>query len=430
MNVADSHWLSLALERKGHQPVEQDELADFVLLNTCSVREKPFQKVYSEIGRYKAVWEKNKLFFVGVGGCVAQQVGEDFWPKFPYVRLVFGTDGCWQVPGQIDLLLTQPELRISLLDFAPVYPEKPRVFPDRSQPSAFITIMQGCDNFCAYCIVPLVRGPQKSRFKSNILAEARAWVERGAKELVLLGQNVNSYGQDKYGDGTSFVELLDEISAIQGLKRLRFTTSHPKDLSLDLIELFAQKEVLSPQLHLPLQSGSSKILAKMGRKYDRKKYLDLIRRLKQARPEMAFSTDVIVGFPGESEADFRQTLDVLTEVEFENVYVFKYNDRPGTAASKLTNKVEEEVKQERLLRLLEVQKFIRQKLYQRQVGKILEVLVEGQTSQVDVWRGRDNWNRVVNFKVNGAQLDKLLTDLVQVKITAAKKNSLWGELCL
>ncbi|SDN60328.1 tRNA-2-methylthio-N6-dimethylallyladenosine synthase [Desulfonauticus submarinus] len=428
MNVADSNWLILSLQKRGFTLTLKEKEADFVLLNTCSVREKPEQKVYSEIGRFRKKWEQNPSFFVGVGGCVGQQIGEGFFERFPYVRLVFGTDGLYLVPDKIEELLNFPHKRISLLSFEDFYPEREKVFPEKADVSVFVNIMQGCDNFCAYCIVPFTRGRQKSRFKAEVLTECKTLVERGAKEITLLGQNVNSYGQDKYGDGTSFAQLLREVALIHGLKRLRFTTSHPKDLSLEVIRLFGELEVLCPHLHLPLQVGSDRILKIMGRKYTKKRYLDLIEKLRLARPDISFTTDLIVGFPGETEEDFKQTLEVLQIVEFENAYSFKYSDRPGTRAEKMENKVPEEVKQERLIRLQALQEKITQKKYKQVVGKEEEVLIETISKRQGGtnlhFRGRDLWNRVVNIESSR----DIRRELVKVRITEAKKHSLVGEV--
>ncbi|MDQ7031137.1 MAG: tRNA (N6-isopentenyl adenosine(37)-C2)-methylthiotransferase MiaB [Desulfonauticus sp.] len=429
MNVADSNWLCLALRKRGYEFTSNPDEADFVLFNTCSVRQKPEQKVYSEVGRLRSIWRKNANFFVGIGGCVAQQVGMGFFERFPYVRLVFGTDGIYMVPDVIGQLIVYPQKKISLISFEEFYPEREKVFPEKAPASVFINIMQGCDNFCAYCIVPFTRGRQKSRTKDAVLSECIEFVERGAKEIVLLGQNVNSYGQDKFGDGTSFVELLKDVAKIKGLKRLRFTTSHPKDLSKELIYLFGELDVLCPHLHLPLQVGSNKILKKMGRKYTREKYLSLVEQLRKIRPDMAFSTDLIVGFPGETRDDFEQTLDMLRLIEFENAYSFKYSDRPGTRAEKMANKVPEPEKQERLVELQELQEKITQKKYMARVGEKEEILLENVKfdSKLEnrTFRGRDLWNRVVNVQIDE---QTLACELVHVKIVEAKKHSLLGKV--
>ncbi len=407
-----------------------EEEADLFLINTCSVREKPEQKIYSLLGRLVSYWKKNKDIFVGVGGCVAQQVGEKFFQRFPHVRLVFGTDGIAMVPQAISRLIREPDLRLSLLDFEDYYPERENHWPEKMPAQAYVNIMQGCDNFCAYCIVPYTRGRQKSRTSKAILDECRTLVNLGVKEITLLGQNVNSYGLDKFGDGVSFAELLYQVAAIDGLKRLRFTTSHPKDIADEVIKAFGDLPCLCPQLHLPLQSGSNRILKLMGRKYTREEYLNIVDGLRRVCPDIALTTDLIVGFPGETEEDFKQTLEMLELVHFENSFSFKYSDRPGVRAEKMQPKVLEEVKVRRLAVLQELQEKLTGASYAQRVGKVDEVLVEGPSKKQDkgmkFWRGRDLGGRVVNIPSSS---DRDLTgELIRVKIVQAKKHSLMGEM--
>ena len=297
MNVADADWLTQSLVSRGWTEASEADAQIFVV-TTCSVREKPEQKVYSLLGRLKSYTDRNPEAFVAVGGCVAQQIGEEFWNRFPFVRLVFGTDGTAMVPQALERLVADPALRISLLDFLDHYPEREQPEGGTVQAQAFVNIMQGCDNFCTYCIVPFTRGRQKSRGSDAVVAECEALVRRGARELTLLGQNVNSYGQDKHGDGTSFASLLERISAIPGLMRLKFTTSHPKDIAPEVVTAFGKLPNLCPQLHLPVQSGSDAVLKAMGRKYTKARYLDTIRELRRVCPQITLTTDIIVGFPG------------------------------------------------------------------------------------------------------------------------------------
>ncbi|MBT8764219.1 tRNA (N6-isopentenyl adenosine(37)-C2)-methylthiotransferase MiaB [Desulfohalobiaceae bacterium Ax17] len=428
MNVCDSDWLCRSLTAMGFEQGAEEE-ADLFLINTCSVREKPEQKIYSLLGRLTSYWKKNKDVFVGVGGCVAQQVGKKFFQRFPHVRLVFGTDGIAMVPQTILRLISEPELRVSLLDFEDYYPERENNWPEKMPAQAYVNIMQGCDNFCAYCIVPYTRGRQKSRSSKAILDECRTLVNLGVKEITLLGQNVNSYGLDKFGDGVSFAELLYQVAAIDGLKRLRFTTSHPKDIADEVIKAFGELSCLCPQLHLPLQSGSNRILKLMGRKYTREEYLDIVDKLRKVCPDIALTTDLIVGFPGETEEDFEQTLEMIELVRFENSFSFKYSDRPGVRAEKMQPKVLEEVKVRRLAVLQELQEKLTGESYAGRVGKIDEVLVEGlskkQGKDMKFWRGRDSGGRVVNVPCSS---DRDLTgEIVRVKIVEAKKHSLLGE---
>lgn len=426
MNEADATWLEQALTARGWEPVAEDT-AQVVLVLTCSVREKPEQKVYSLLGRLAPTLPPEG--FVAVGGCVAQQVGEDLWRRFPCVRLVFGTDGTALVPDALERLVRQPGTHASLLDFDPVYRERQAALPERVPPQVYVTIMQGCDNFCAYCIVPSTRGRQKSRTAAAVVAECRELVARGAREITLLGQNVNSFGQDPSGDGTTFAALLRQVAAIPGLARLRFTTSHPKDIAPEVVAAFAELSPLCPHLHLPVQAGSDRVLAAMGRRYTRQRYLDVVAALRRARPDIVLTTDLIVGFPGETEADFADTLRLVDEAGFAGGFSFKYSDRPGTRAAALPFKVPEEVKARRLSEL-------QARLAERtaadlaaQVGREVEVLVEGpsktQPGAQPWWMGRDGGNRIVHFP---APRPDLTGRLVRVRVAEATKHALRGEM--
>ncbi|MFP4392251.1 MAG: tRNA (N6-isopentenyl adenosine(37)-C2)-methylthiotransferase MiaB [Desulfohalobiaceae bacterium] len=431
MNVSESLWLARALESRGWQQSPEEQAQVFVL-NTCSVREKPVQKVYSILGRLQKFCRQDPQAFVAVGGCVAQQVGEDFWRRFPHVRLVFGPDSIGSVPDSLQRLLKEPGLRLSLLEFSEHYPERPQEFDSRFTPAqAYVNIMQGCDNFCTYCIVPYTRGRQRSRQSAEVIRECEALTARGVREVTLLGQNVNSYGQDKSADGVSFVKLLYRISAIPGLQRIRFTTSHPKDIPLELIQAFGSLPNLCPALHLPLQSGSNRVLQSMGRRYTREDYLWIVQELRRNCPELALSTDLIVGFPGESEQDFQQTLELVRQAGFCSSFSFKYCDRPGVRAASFPNKIQEETKACRLQELQALQDKLTEQDLQKQVGSFLQVLVEGLSSkqgngQGRQWKGREPGGRVVNFS-SPARKD-LTGQLLGVHIKQAKKHSLWGEV--
>jgi len=382
MNVADGDWLTQSLVSRGWTETAESD-AQVYVVTTCSVREKPEQKVYSLLGRLKAYVDRDPDVFVAVGGCVAQQIGEEFWNRFPFVRLVFGTDGTAMVPQALERLVADPALRVSLLDFLDHYPEREQPEGGAVQAQAFVNIMQGCDNFCTYCIVPFTRGRQKSRAAGAVVAECEALMQRGARELTLLGQNVNSYGQDKHGDGTSFADLLGRIAAIPGLLRLKFTTSHPKDIAPEVVTAFGALPSLCPQLHLPVQSGSDAVLKAMGRKYTRARYLQTVRDLRQACPHIALTTDIIVGFPGETVRDFEDTLELMREVGFESSFSFKYSDRPGVRAEKMDFKVPEEEKARRLAILQELQDRMTLESLAAQVGSETDVLVEGQSRMQD-----------------------------------------------
>jgi len=428
MNVADADWLTQSLVSRGWTETGEADAQVFVV-TTCSVREKPEQKVYSLLGRLKSYADRDPDVFVAVGGCVAQQIGEEFWHRFPFVRLVFGTDGTAMVPQALDRLTADPALRISLLDFLDHYPEREQPEGGTVQAQAFVNIMQGCDNFCTYCIVPFTRGRQKSRGSGAVVVECEALVGRGARELTLLGQNVNSYGQDKHGDGTSFAALLQRISAIPGLMRLKFTTSHPKDIAPEVVAAFGSLPNLCPQLHLPVQSGSDAVLKAMGRKYSKARYLETIRELRRVCPHICLTTDIIVGFPGETDQDFEDTLDIMREVRYESSFSFKYSDRPGVRAEKMAFKVPEEEKARRLAVLQELQDRITVEALAAQVGADAEVLVEGPSKMQDsehiFWRGRDGGGRIVNFS---SRIPGLTGRMVRVRIVDAKKHSLMGEI--
>jgi tRNA-2-methylthio-N6-dimethylallyladenosine synthase len=428
MNVADSDWLTQALVSRGWTPVDEPEAQVFVV-TTCSVREKPEQKVYSLLGRLKGYTDRSPEAFVAVGGCVAQQIGEEFWNRFPFVRLVFGTDGTAMVPQALERLAADPSLRVSLLDFLDHYPEREQPEGGTVGAQAFVNIMQGCDNFCAYCIVPFTRGRQKSRSADDVVAECVSLVRRGARELTLLGQNVNSYGQDKHGDGTSFAALLRRISAIPGLDRLKFTTSHPKDIAPEVVAAFGELPNLCPQLHLPVQSGSDAVLKAMGRKYTRARYLEIVGELRRACPDIVLTTDIIVGFPGETNRDFEDTLELMRAVRYESSFSFKYSDRPGVRAEKMDFKVPEEEKARRLAVLQDLQNRITAEELAAVAGEEVEVLVEGPSKMQDgetrFWRGRDGGGRIVNFP---CPLPGLTGRMVRVRIDEAKKHSLSGEM--
>lgn len=432
MNVNDSDWLSRALIREGLKPVPLDQ-ARVVVVNTCSVRDKPEQKVYSVLGRLRPGLEKRGGFAV-VAGCVAQQIGLGFHRRFPFVRLVVGTDGLRHAPQAIARVLREPGLRLSLLDFS-------EEFPDASLDGltaedirgrgakAFVNIMQGCDNFCAYCIVPFVRGRQKSRPSADILAECSRLAELGCREITLLGQNVNSYGLDKHGDGASFSQLLRRVATIPGVERLRFVTSHPKDMDDDVVRAFGELPNLCPSLHLPLQSGSDRILKAMGRRYDLARYLDLVDRLRAQRPDILLTTDLIVGFPGETEEDFEATLEAMRTARFGMSFSFCYSDRPGTRAEKLPDKLPNAIKVERLERLQALQDHLTQELLAPTIGQTVEVLIEGaskKSNQTTQCAGHDIYGRVVNLQ-NPGELE-LVGKAALVRITEFRRHSLIGQM--
>jgi len=425
MNVVDSEWIVNLLAQIDYQPVETPQEADLILLNTCSVRDKAERKVYGHLGRFKPIKDKRPELILAVGGCVAQQEGDRLLRKVPYLDIVFGTHNVHKLPEMIHEVEAGRGQQCETRHYEGA--KRLEQFPQRAEDSAisrFVTIMQGCDNFCSYCVVPYVRGREVSRPSGDILAEVRALVDQGVREVTLLGQNVNSYGQKGSGD-MSFPELLERVHAIDGLTRLRFTSSHPKDLSDELITSFASLDKLCKHMHLALQSGSNRILEQMNRGYSREQYLDRVACLKQACPEIRMTTDLIVGFPGEQEEDFEQTLDMLEQVRFADAYSFLYSRRPQTKALEMADPVPAEEKQRWFDRMLDVQARISREIWQQDCGTIQQVLVEGQSRQGQGQLfGRSQWNRIVNF--DGPQ--ELIGQQVAVHIETALRNSHRGTL--
>lgn len=426
MNENDSEKMLILLEDE-YEPTEKPEEADLIIVNTCSVREKPQHKVYSEVGRYKSFKVKKPELLIGITGCVAQQEGENLLKRLPFVDFVLGTQGFYLIREVLKQVKRDKKpVVLTPLDpgFKPplVLPSD-RLFSKEIRVKALVTIMQGCDNFCSYCIVPYVRGREVSRPPEEILKEIEALTKQGVREVTLLGQNVNSYGlkEKKYPD---FPELLNLISQVEGIWRIRFTTNHPKDLSEKLIKVMAENPKVCHHIHLPLQAGSNKILRKMNRKYTKEEYLLKVEKLKNAVPDVAITSDIIVGFPGETREDFEETLEMLKTVRYHEIFSFKYSDRPFTAAQKMEEKVPEEERERRLRLVQELQAQITQEIYQSYVGKEVEVLVEGPSVKSDkMLTGRTSTNVIVNF--TSPRLD-LIGALVRVRIEEAGKHSLKG----
>jgi tRNA-2-methylthio-N6-dimethylallyladenosine synthase len=420
MNEYDSQRMAGLLALSGYRPVSDPERADIIIINTCSIREKPEEKTYSDIGKYRLVKEKKPELIIVVSGCVAQQRGGEIIERFPHVDLVLGTHQINRIDDLISDIRNKRRRRAETdICRSPYVRPFPRM---KDRYSAYVTIMQGCNNWCSYCIVPLVRGAELSRPAEEIMSEIRQITEEGFIEVTLLGQNVNSYRDPS--NGLTFSGLLDRVAEIDTIRRIRFTTSHPKDLSDGLIERYRNIDVLCSHIHLPVQSGSNRILDLMNRGYTREQYIEKIKRLREARPDISVTTDIIVGFPGETEIDFEQTLGLMNEVVFDGAYSFKYSPRPGTAAALLANDVSEADKGVRLSILQDLQKKHTLARNSDSVNGIEEVLAVG--SSVKDPReitGRSRQNKVVNFK--GAR--ESVGTLVPVKIIRANNNSLWGE---
>ena len=424
MNENDSERMLRILEGYDYSETKKAQEADLVLINTCSVREKPEQKVYSALGRYKWLKETRGTI-IGVAGCVAQQEGDKLLNRVPYLDMVIGTHAIPMLPQLLQRMKVSGE-RICETSFDQNGSYLESVLPKRSvdKVKSYVSIMQGCDRFCSFCIVPYVRGREKSRSSREIIEEVRCLTQMGIKEVCLLGQNVNSYGKG-LEEEISFPELLSRISEIDGLMRIRFTTSHPRDLSEELIQAFSKLPKLCEHIHLPFQSGSNKILRGMHRDYTRESYLEKIGRLREMCPAVAITSDAMVGFPGEEEDDFNQTLDLIHRVQFDDLFSFKYSSRKGTRAAQSQDQVNEKVKQERLAELQGIQKEITLQKNQALVGCIDETLVEGQSKQSSYdMTGRTRSNKIINFEGDLG----LTGELVPVRITKAYPHSLRGEL--
>lgn len=426
MNEYDSARIAQMMRQKDYVSADKAEDADLLLLNTCSVRDKAEQKVYSILGRWRELKERREGLVIAVCGCVAQREGKTLLRRFPYLDLVVGTHNLHRLPQMVEEVHGLGKRPVET-DFYrdPFYLEDPQSRSEVQGPKAYVTIMQGCNKVCSFCIVPYVRGREVSRSSQKILEEIRDLVARGAKEVMLLGQNVNSYGKTRSGELT-FPQLLSRIDEIAGVERIRFTTSHPHDLSPGLIEAFAKLEKLCEHLHLPVQSGSDAVLRRMRRGYTRKEYVGRIQRLKGRRPEVALSTDIIVGFPGETDEEFGETLEILRDIEYDEVFVFMYSARPETVAAKLyPDDVPEEVKKHRLWKVQDLQKEISLKRNRQRIGYIEEILVERRSKLGrGQMMGRTRTNKVVNL----LGTEDLSGQMVRVRITDATANSLIGEL--
>ena len=427
MNRYDSERLVEILAREKFVFVEDYRRADLIFINTCSVRDKAEQKAFSYLGRVKTLKRNRPQLVVALGGCVAQQYGEELLVRWPHLDLVVGTHSISKVPAMLARYEATGK-RQAWVDFSYDFGDEPDGRPRSCKPeiSAYVTIMRGCDNFCSYCIVPMVRGRECSRPSHEIITEVESLVACGVREVTLLGQNVNSYGQGVSAE-VNFASLLRRVSKVEGLLRIRFTTSHPKDLSPTLMRCFSELPQLCPHIHLPVQSGSDYILQRMNRGYTRSHYLQLVKELREIREGVAVSSDMIVGFPDEKEEDFQLSLKLLEEVRFDGLFSFKYSDRPKTAASLLDGKVEEKVKLERLQRLQELQERITLEKNETQLGQTSLVLIEG-PSQIggSQLSGRTPHNRVVNFEGS----PQLVGEEVPVLITVAHAHSLEGVVCL
>src|SRR3979490_1906265 len=392
MNVHDSEKVIGTLQQQGYRQVPTVEEAGLVLYNTCSIRDKAEQKVFNRLSDYKKYKAQGKVF--GVLGCVAQQEGEKIFERAPYVSLVAGSASYRNLPAM--LVQIEAGNRATGLDDRETEDCFETEYTSRTNPHrGYITIIEGCDKFCAYCVVPFTRGKERSRTSESVLSEARQMADLGYTEIQLLGQNVNSY-KDPAGKKT-FAELLAAVGETPGIRRVRFTTSHPRDFGRDIIEAIDAVPTLCDHVHLPVQSGSPRVLEAMQRLYTRDEYLERISWMKGARREISITSDIIVGFPGETEVEFEETLALLDEVEYDSIFGFKYSPRPNTPALKLEDAIADEEKVRRLSVLNEKQRVVQKRRNERYMGMTLEVMVEGRNEARGQWTGRTSQNKVFNF---------------------------------
>jgi tRNA-2-methylthio-N6-dimethylallyladenosine synthase len=421
MNAHDSEKVVGTLVAEGYQQVETPEAAHLVLYNTCSIRDKAEQKVFNRLQQFKREAGKGKVF--GVLGCVAQQEGEKIFERAPHVSLVAGSASYTRLPEMLVQLEAGNRHVTGLsLDTDETF-DTP--FTRRDNPHrAYITIIEGCDKSCAYCVVPFTRGPERSRTSASVMGEAGRLAEQGYSEIQLLGQNVNSY-RDPSPAGWDFATLLARVAEVPGIRRVRYTTSHPRDFVRAIVDAMDANPVLCDHVHLPVQSGSSRVLAAMDRLYTREDYLRRIEWLKTAKRKYALTTDIIVGFPGETDRDFEQTLDLLDQVQYDSLFSFKYSPRPHTAALAMPDRIPEDEKQRRLVILQEKQRAIQIRRNAELIGGVQEVMVEGRHEALGQWVGRTSDNRTLNF--THAADSGLLGRYLPVRVTRSGPNSLVGE---
>ncbi len=433
MNVYDSEKLGTVLHALGYQQTRDPEQADIIVCNTCAIRHKAEEKAFSFLGRFAREKQKNPRLITVMAGCVAQQEGNNAFQRLPHLDLVLGTQAFSRFSTHIDALKSGQR---QIVDTAPsdvIFETLPDEIAFKENPvSKFVTIMQGCDNYCTYCVVPHVRGRERSRSWQSIVAEIEMLADNGIREVTLLGQNVNSYGAKE--NSLSFAELLEKVAAIDKLYRIRFATSHPKDLSKDLIQAMAGLDKVCNHLHLPVQSGSDRILKKMNRGYTAEVFWSRIDALRSAIPDMGLSTDIIVGFPSETPEEFEETMALVQQVGFDSIFAFAYSDRSSAPAAKFSDPVDEAEKMARLNRLLAFQDTITRKKNEQMTGRVVQVLVEGvspkqhtgfvkTTPHTRQMTGRSAANKIVHFPSDTLAAG----DLVDIKIDNAYPHSLWGQ---
>lgn len=424
MNIHESEKLAGMLEKLGYTPCAEEKDADIILFNTCCIRETAEQKIYGHIGTMKKLKQSNKNLIVALCGCMTQQEGVQsaIRSRYPYVDIVLGTGNISMLPEAINKVRANRKNKV----FDESYlkgSEDAMPLTRTSAPNAWVNIIYGCNNFCSYCIVPYVRGRERSRSMSDIVAEVKKLVAEGYKEITLLGQNVNSYGND-LDDGTNFAKLLNEIGKIEGKFRVRFMSSHPKDLTQDVIDAVKNNKNICNSIHLPVQSGSNDVLRRMNRRYTRERYLEQIRAIRESLPDVGITTDIMVGFPGETEQDFEDTLDLVRQAEYSSAFCFIYSRRKGTPAYSMENQIPYAEKQRRIQLLLKTQNEITKKLSSQMQGKVYEVLAEDINPKYpDTYCGRTENGRLVNFRCDYNPVGQF----VNVVVEQARSATLWGR---
>lgn len=420
MNVADSELVESILIDEGYEKSDNINSADAIFVNTCAIREQAEEKVHSQLGRYNLIKKNKPKTLIGVLGCMAQNLKEDILESKPYVDIILGPDSYRNIPS---ILKSRENSTESIVDTKlsrfEVYKD---LFPKRqSGVNAWVSIMRGCDKFCTFCIVPFTRGRERSRDVEGILKEVQQVVDNGFSEVTLLGQNVNSY----ISNNLKFHNLLEEVSKIKNLKRIRYTSPHPKDITKDLLNVMASRDNICNYIHLPVQAGSNKILKRMNRTYTREHFLNLVKTIREIIPNVGLSTDLIVGFPGETDEDFADTINLMKEVKFDSAFNFKYSSRPGTKASEYEDKISEKIKQKRLQEVINLQKKHTLGHNKQLVGSIQKVLIEKQSKlSKNQWAGRTDSNKWVIFNKKSFKIN----EIVDVKIEEAKGITLHGKI--
>ena len=424
MNEYESLRMCKLLEEDGYVTASAYDDASIIIINTCTVRQKAEDKIYSELGRIKKFKKTRPDILIGIGGCLAQQEGEKLLKKYPYVDFVFGTKALPRLLKLIKYVLKGARIADVDMETSCQFYAEHKYSPQPDQITAYVTIMQGCDNFCSYCIVPHVRGREWSRTPDEIINEVNSLVNKGVREVTLLGQNVNSYGKNLIPK-TTFADLLMQLDTIEGLHRIRFTTSHPKDLSLELIQSFGYIHKLCEHIHLPMQSGSDRILQHMNRQYTRQRYVEKILSLRAVVPQISITSDIIVGYPGETDAEFNETASMIDKIQFDDLFIFHYTDRKGTKAAEMPDNIPYPVKIDRLKKLNERQRAISLQKNSAYVGKIVEVLFEEKSKKGNgCIAGRTRSCKVVNCRGPKMMIGKKSMVLIE----KANIHSLTGKL--